>query len=69
MHALPPITNPLRPRVSRSWIPPIRFRSKPYQQLSESFSAALAELEARYPSHQPAFLEERKVRQLGRKPR
>jgi hypothetical protein len=51
MPALPKITNPLRPRVSRSWITPIRFRTKPYLKLSESFSAALRQLEARYPSH------------------
>ena len=69
MPALPPITNPLRPRVTRSWIPPIRFRTKPYLQLSESLSKALAELEARYPSRGVAFLDERKMKQLGRKPR
>ena len=42
MHALPKITNPLRPTVSRSWIPPIRFRTKPYLKLSQSLSEALA---------------------------
>ena len=51
MHALPKITNPLRPQVHRSWIPPIRFRTKPYLKLSQSLSAALKELEMRYPSH------------------
>jgi hypothetical protein len=69
MHALPPITNPLRPKVSRSWIPPIRFRTKPYLELSQSLSDALAELEARYPSHRTAAVQERKLRQLRRKPR
>ena len=69
MPALPPITNPLRPHVTRSWIPPIRFRTKPYLQLSESLSKALAELEARYPSHRDAILDERKKKQRRRKPR
>ena len=69
MHALPPITNPLRPHVSRSWIPPIRFRTKPYLKLSRSLSEALEELESRYPSHRKALLDERKMKQLRRKPR
>ncbi len=41
MNALPKVTNPLRPKVHRSWIPPIRFRTKPYLRLSQSLSEAL----------------------------
>ena len=73
MHALPKNTNPLRPKVSRSWIPPIRFRTKPYLRLSESLSAALKELEVRYPhrgrTQAQAVAEERMTQRLRRKPR
>ena len=69
MYALPKITNPLRPKVHRSWIPPVRFRTKPYLKLSQSLSHALEELEARYPSHRATLVAERKMRQLRRKPR
>jgi len=73
MHALPKITNPLRPKVHRSWIPPIRFRTKPFLKLSQSLSHALEELEARYPSHRKTIVqsvvEERMTQRLRRKPR
>ena len=73
MHALPKITNPLRPKVHRSWIPPIRFRTKPYLRLSQSLSNALDELEARYPSHRKVAVDavamERMTQRLRRKPR
>src|SRR3990170_7139285 len=68
MHALPKVTNPLRPKVHRSWIPPIRFRTKPYLRLSQSLSEALHELEVRYPSHRrtavQAVAEERMTQRL-----
>jgi hypothetical protein len=74
MPALPKITNPLRPKVQRSWIPPIRFRTKPYLKLSQSLSSALKELEVRYPTHKrtpvDALAEERLTQRLrGKKPR
>jgi hypothetical protein len=75
MSTLPPITNPLRPTVRRSWMPPIRFRTKPYLELSKSLSDALEELEARFPSHRDRALlaedvvNQRAVRQLRRRPR
>ena len=67
MPALPPITNPLQPRVSRSWITPIRFRTKPYRELSQSLSEALEELESRYPSHRKLLIAERRAKQQKRK--
>lgn len=73
MPALPKITNPLYPKVRRSWITPIRFRTKPYLKLSESFSAALKQLEMKYPSHRKTEFEiletERMTERLRRKPR
>lgn len=69
MQPLPPISNPLRPRVRRSWMAPIRFRAKPYLELSESISRALAELEARYPSHRATMVERRQIQNRPRKPR
>ena len=67
MHALPKVTNPLRPKVHRSWIPPIRFRTRPYLKLSQSLSEALKELEFRYPSHQQTPVDERLTQRLRRK--
>jgi hypothetical protein len=67
MHALPKITNPLRPKVHRSWIPPIRFRTKPYLRLSQSLSEALKTLEVRYPSHKRTVVDERLTQRLRRK--
>jgi len=73
MHALPKVTNPLRPKAHRSWIPPIRFRTKPYLKLSQSLSEALKELEVRHPSHRKlavnAVVDERMTQRLRRKPR
>ena len=67
MHALPKVSNPLRPKVHRSWIPPIRFRTRPYLVLSQSLSEALKELEMRYPSHQKTPVDERLTQRLRRK--
>jgi hypothetical protein len=69
MHALPPITNPLRPPARRSWFPPLKFSWKAYQKLCRSFDLSLAELEAKYPSHRSAIIEERRQMQLTRRPR
>jgi hypothetical protein len=69
MHALPKITNPLRPRGRHTFMPPIRFRTKPYLRLSRSLSNALEELEVRYPDHRPSANTERKIRQMRRKPK
>jgi hypothetical protein len=69
MHALPKITNPLRPRGRQTFMPPIRFRAKPYLRLSKSLSRALEELEARYPDRRPTAISERKIRQMRRKPK
>jgi hypothetical protein len=51
MPTLPPAANSLRPRTASPWLAPIRFGVKPYLELCRSFDEALAELEARYPSH------------------
>ena len=67
MHALPKVTNPLRPKVHRSWIPPIRFRTRPYLKLSQSLSEALKELEMRYPTHRKTAIDERLTQRLRRK--
>jgi hypothetical protein len=67
MHALPKVSNPLRPKVHKSWIPPIRFRTRPYLKLSQSLSEALRELEVRYPSHKKAPVDERLTQRLRRK--
>jgi hypothetical protein len=54
---------------------PIRFRTKPYLELSRSLSDALQDLEARYPSHRDHALlaeevdNERATRQIRRRPR
>ena len=75
MSTLPPILNPLRPTMRRSWMQPIRFRTKPYLELSKSLSDALEELETRYPSHRDQALlaeevdNQRAMRQLRRRPR
>jgi len=75
MSTLPPILNPLRPAVRRSWMQPIRFRTKPYLELSRSLSESLAELEARYPSHRDRALlaeevdNQRAMRKIRRRPR
>lgn len=75
MSTLPPIQNPLRPAVRRFWMQPIRFRTKPYLELSRSLSEALRELEAKYPSHRDVALlaEEvdspRAMRRIRRRPR
>jgi hypothetical protein len=75
MSTLPPIINPLRPQVRHSWMPPIRFRTKPYLHLSKSLSDALEELESRYPSHRDQSLlaeaidDQRAMRSLRRRPR
>jgi hypothetical protein len=69
MHALPKITNPLRPHGRHVYMPPIRFRTKPYLKLSRSLSAALEELETRYPDRRPSAIGDRKIRQMRRKPK
>jgi hypothetical protein len=69
MHALPKITNPLRPLGRHVYMPPIRFRTKPYLKLSRSLSAALEELETRYPDRRPSAISDRKIRQMRRKPK
>jgi hypothetical protein len=69
MHVLPKITNPLRPAGRHIYMPPIRFRTKPYLKLSRSLSAALETLEARYPDHRPTPIQDRKIRQMRRKPK
>jgi hypothetical protein len=67
MSALPKVTNPLHPKVHRAWIGPIRFRTKPYLELSRSLSSALRELEFRYPSHRHTPADERFTQRLRRK--
>lgn len=64
MHALSPPPQPY-------WLPPMRFRLKPFLELSSSFSAALKELEERYPQRRPAqfTLDDRQQALLRRRPR
>lgn len=38
----------LQPEIRRRWLPPVRFRAKPYQELSDSLDEALAELERKH---------------------
>ena len=47
----------LQPEIRRRWLPPVRFRAKPYQELSDSLDAALAELERKHarPKAAPLF--------------
>jgi hypothetical protein len=69
MHALPPVANPLAPRHQRSWLPPVRFRAKPYIQFCLAFDQALADLEARYPSRTPMLTIEGRAKRLKRRPK
>jgi hypothetical protein len=69
MHALPPVANPLVPRIARPWLPPIRFRAKAYARFSLGFDKALAQLEARYPSHRPLLTIEARAKRLKRRPK
>jgi hypothetical protein len=69
MHALPPVANPLAPRVERPWLPPMRFRAKPYVKFCLSFDRALKELEARYPSRAPMLSIEGRAKRLKRRPK
>ncbi len=68
MHALPPVANPVTPRHERSWLPPVRFRTKAFTRFCLAFDQALAELEARYPSRPLLTLEGREKR-LRRRPK
>ena len=69
MHALPPVANPLAPRNERSWLPPVRFRAKPFLKFSLAVDQALAELEARYPSKPLLLTIEGRAKRLKRKPK
>ena len=69
MHALPPVANPLAPRVERPWLPPMRFRAKPYVKLCLSFDKALKDLEARYPSRPVMLTIEGRQKRLKRCPK
>lgn len=71
MHALPPVANPLAPRMARPYLPPIRFRAKAYAKFCISFDQALAELESCYPSRPaPLTIEGRqKVLKKRRRPK
>jgi hypothetical protein len=69
MYALPPATNPLVLSIDYPWLPPIRFGVKPYLDLCHSVDQALAELEARYPSHRPLLTLESRNSKLKRRPK
>ena len=69
MHALPPVANPLAPRMARPYLPPIRFRAKAYAKFCIAFEVALAELESRYPTRTtPLTIEgrEKRLKKRGR---
>jgi hypothetical protein len=67
MPTLPPATNPLLPTTASPWLAPIRFGVKPYLALCRSFDEALAELEARYPSHRRVLTLDARNKQLKRR--
>jgi hypothetical protein len=64
---LPPAANPLLPRTASPWLAPIRFGVKPYLEFCRSLDQALAELEARYPSHRRVLTLEARDRIVKRK--
>jgi hypothetical protein len=59
----------LVPGVASPWLLPIRFGLKPYIELCHSFDRALAELEARYPSHRPVLTLDARNKRLRRRPK
>jgi hypothetical protein len=69
MHALPPVANPLSPRLARSWLPPIRFHARPYLTFCMKFDAALRDLESRYPSRAPMLTIEGRAKRLKHRPK
>lgn len=69
MPTLPSAANPLFPSTASPWLAPIRFRVRPYLQFCRSFDKALAELEARYPSHVQMLTIEGREKRLSRKRR
>jgi hypothetical protein len=69
MHVLPPVANPLAPRMARSYLPPIRFRAKAYAKWCLEFDQALRELESRYPSRAPMLTIEGRAKRLKRRPK
>ena len=69
MYALPPPANPLTPEVVCTGLLPIRFGLRPYLELCESFDAALANLEARYPSKRPLLTLESRNKRMQRRPK
>jgi hypothetical protein len=68
MSALPPAANP-EPGVDSYWLAPIRFGVKPYLKLCHSFDQALAELEARFPSHRRLLTLEARNKKLKHRPK
>jgi hypothetical protein len=68
MSAVPPAASPER-GVESHWLAPIRFGVKPYLALCHSFDQALAELEARYPSHRRLLTLEGRNKKLRRRPK
>jgi hypothetical protein len=69
MYVLPPAANSLVPVIDSPWLPPIRFGVKPYLDLCRSFDQALAELEARYPSHRPVLTLSIRNKRFRRRPK
>lgn len=51
----------LVPEVRRRWLPPVRFRSRPYRELSESLDEALAELERKHARPNPLPMFDRRL--------
>jgi hypothetical protein len=68
MSALPPAASP-DPGIESHWLAPIRFGVKPYLELCHSFNQALAELEARFPSHRRLLTLEGRNKKLQRRPK
>lgn len=61
--------NALRPIVRSHWLPPMRFRLRPFLELSRSFSEALADLEEKYARPHVLTQQERDHILLQRRPR
>ena len=68
MHSLPP-TAPLIASADSPWLMPIRFGLRPYLELCHNFDRALAELEARFPSHRPLLTLQARNKHLKRRPK
>jgi hypothetical protein len=66
MDAKIPTNHSLRPRKTRTWFAPLKFRRTAFQKLSQSIDESLAQLEARYPSPLPPSVADRRAQLFDR---